>query len=90
MTDEGESYLALPPSPRCARCGHQLCPFCAGPACDLVLPWLDHELCCAGECDVPRADFEQWQRDIQAVLTLDDGIVDVAEGPWFPMSERSV
>ena len=32
----GALTLALPPSPLCDRCGHQLCPSCVGPWCDMA------------------------------------------------------
>jgi hypothetical protein len=45
-----KDIVALPPSPRCRRCGHQMCP-CCGSWCDTLIGD-DMDMCCDGECDV--------------------------------------
>lgn len=79
-----ESLIALPPSPRCAECGHQMCPDC-GTWCDHLVMLGEHgerievkaideafdvECCCNGQCKVDRLDVVEWQHEIEPLIAL--------------------
>lgn len=78
--------VVLPPGPRCARCGHVVCPFC-GDWCDVLgRGEAEGELCCEGECIVDAADViawrERWDAEIRSALDSNVAApVVVAEGP---------
>lgn len=77
----------LPPGPMCEVCGHDLCPCCPLPWCDIVT---DDELCCDSECRVAWDDYLEWQLELREVGGFEafEGWTQVAEGPWFPAAER--
>lgn len=81
--------IVLPPSPRCERCKHTLCPFCMEPWCDTILEesdaLYDDELCCNGMCTVDLDDFRAWLTDCfgEPYSKPEIGVqYTIAEGPF--------
>jgi len=77
-----EGAIAIPPSPRCDACGHQMCPDC-GSWCDHLVMLdangnptevtkiddaCDVECCCNGQCKVDRFEVSEWLFTIQPLL----------------------
>ena len=87
---DGYAVHALPPSPLCSRCGHQLCPCCPLPWCDDLecQCFTEHD----GACVVAEPDWKAWQRQLGASRFDDDVVghhsVTLQLGPWWPMKER--
>lgn len=83
--DGAEAVLGLPPSPLCERCGHNLCPMCPLPWCEII----EDDFCCDGECVVDAYDFAAWRADVDALEPLNfDGMVTVQDGPFLPDAVR--
>ena len=78
--------IVLPPSPRCERCGHQLCPLCDGPWCD-DLTCIDVDGGCFDECEVDSEDYAVWREEIDKLI-VPGRSVSVAEGPFLPARMR--
>lgn len=80
------ALLALPPSPLCARCGHQLCPCCPVPCCDLLdcVCFAKHD----GICEVDLNDYAAWLRQLEGSRPDEEAIgfyaVALQEGPFWP------
>lgn len=81
---------ALPPSPLCERCEHQLCQCCPGPWCDRIncTCYEDHD----GECIVLPEDWRAWRRQVDACELDSDRVGDhcttLQDGPWWPWKGR--
>lgn len=68
----------IKPGPRCARCGHPMCPIC-GDWCDTLIGsggFSDDDPCCDGRCEVNRESVDAWLKDIPL-----DGEMVMVEGP---------
>lgn len=87
---DDEPLLALPPSPLCERCSHNLCPCCPLPWCDQLLPEQDLDSCCDGDCVVDAYDFESWQRHVAAVRRENSGFhrTMLQDGPPRPYTRE--
>lgn len=100
---EKRFVYALPPGPMCARCGHELCPCCPLPWCDILVlddagpdypatvQIEDSGLCCGGSCVVPWDDFDAWREEVNAVEAMQPeghSVIVTADGPWLPAAVR--
>lgn len=58
-----EAQVTVPESPRCTRCGHELCPCCED--------WCDELECeCDGECTFNADERDTWLAEIARRRTL--------------------
>lgn len=80
-------YVAVPPGPRCARCGHVMCP-CCGSWCDTLLTDEDGDygdMCCEGECDVNPEAVAHWREQVDLVVeAYPEAALEVGQGPVQP------
>ena len=82
--DRSVDYVAVPPGPRCERCGHMMCP-CCGNWCDTLVFDEDGEygdLCCDGECRVSEYAVQRWLAQVATVRAkYPTTAIVVAQGP---------